>query len=356
MRRRLNLLLILRVLATLVVVVGHAASFFGALAFTQWPQAPYMQSMAVTVFFAVSGFTIAWRTHMSPGVGTAGFIRFSYDRFMRLAVPLVPTLLLFMIVERVALPDHPYAENTTFPSLVGNLVFLQNLIPGVGPYGLNRPLWTISLEFWIYIAFGAVAFAAKARRASIISIAALAVSVALLYPFLWTGRGEGLPLVWLTGVAIYFALNRLLAMPLALRLVAVAVFLGSCYGLATTMFWPEGGEYSHLYNALIVSAFGSGMALLTGAECHPTILMGAKIGEKFAYTLYLTHYPILYLLHASGLLPQGLLSASIACTVCIGFAWAWSFPFERKYRYLRDLGWAMMMVLFGKRPVGIERS
>lgn len=334
----MQMLLVLRVLATLVVVVGHAASFFDALPFTQWPNAPYMQSMAVTLFFAISGFTIAWVVDRSQGVGAAGLVRFVYDRFLRLAIPLLPTLLLFLVVEHALLVQHPYQHNTSLVALVGNALFLQNLVPGVAPFGLNRPLWTISLEFWVYVAFGAVAFAFKAKQITALSAITLALAVWLLLPFLWSGRGLGLPLVWIGGAGLYFALRH---RPISrdMKLAAALGFLICCKLLATPALWPNGGEYSQAYNALIFLAFAAFMICHQMYKLPSRVMRVVEVFGGFAYTLYLTHYPTMYLLDNYWRIGDGHPALLAACLLCVAFAYAWSWPFERQYRHIRHYLW-----------------
>lgn len=107
---RLNNLLSLRVIATFAVVFGHASSFFGAFAWSQFPNAPYVQSQAVTVFFLISGYTIAWVCDRDNQNGD-GLGRFLFDRAVRLLVPLIPILIILALAESVLFDSHPYEGN-----------------------------------------------------------------------------------------------------------------------------------------------------------------------------------------------------------------------------------------------------
>ncbi len=94
----LDNLLTLRLFATFAVVFGHAASFCSAFTWSQFTAAPYIQSQAVTVFFSVSGYTIAWVCDRDEAQ-RFGIWTFVFDGLARLLVPLVPILLLLAAVE-----------------------------------------------------------------------------------------------------------------------------------------------------------------------------------------------------------------------------------------------------------------
>lgn len=117
--QRLHFLSFLRVLATGAVIFGHASAFFGGFLFTQWPQFPYIQNIAVTVFFCVSGYVIAWVCNRSrDGDGVSLFVKFTFDRFSRLAIPLFPFLLICAFAEQMMFgPVHPYPSANTAKNL-----------------------------------------------------------------------------------------------------------------------------------------------------------------------------------------------------------------------------------------------
>jgi peptidoglycan/LPS O-acetylase OafA/YrhL len=333
MDANLNTLLILRVVATFAVVFGHAASFFTAFDATQWPNSPYLQSMAVTVFFAVSGFTIAWVVDTRQSVR---FWRFAYDRYMRLAIPLLPILLLFWIAESVFYgSEHQYAGSLSIGSFLGNIVFLQNIAGlGVPPFGTNRPLWTISIEFWTYIAFGGVLLGFRFR--SIGALAAATLATVFLIPYVWEGRGEGLPLVWIAGAVFYHTLKYIGAPAKGWLFVIFPILAITLCLLRTPKFWPAGGEYSHLYNALLFILFSLTMMIGMIIPFPKKIMQFIEPAGKCAYTVYLSHYPIQMMLWKSGVLDPGPVSALAVTAISIFGGWALSLPFEQRYKGIRD--------------------
>lgn len=166
---QLDILLLLRVVATFLVVLGHAGSLFSGIDILRAPVSMNVQSAAVTVFFCISGWTIAWVVDRVPRYETLNLVRFVFDRLFRLLVPLVPVLVLFGLLEWWVLGGkHPNLENTGPGTLIGNLLFLQAMpipfLDTIPPFGLNRPLWTISIEFWIYVFYGGLVFLLLGRR------------------------------------------------------------------------------------------------------------------------------------------------------------------------------------------------
>ncbi|WP_034331279.1 MULTISPECIES: acyltransferase [unclassified Aminobacter] len=341
--------MIFRVLATFAVLVGHSAAFFKGLQFTQWPQVPYMQNIAVVLFFALSGYTIAWVVDRTSAAGLSGFGRFIYDRAARLLIPLIPILAGMGLLEALYFRgEHPLAQYFTVHEFLGNILLLQDIrpwfipSPDVHPFGLNRPLWTISLEFWVYVIFGCFAYAT--RKAPVAQLAALtaigAVAVLLIADSALGARGAGLPIIWALGMALYHARKGRPNFNGWSKGALLILWAFAASQLFNTALWPERGGYSATYNLLIFGNFSLAMLLLPGITV-PTI--GIKLAEffgRFAYTTYLVHYPIMYILRDTGMLARGPVATIIAVLVCLTLSWLISLPFEQRYRNIRDLIWS----------------
>ena len=346
-------LLILRIVATLAVVTGHSASFFGGLAWTQHPPGPYLQSQAVTLFFFVSGFTIAWVCNNDLERGTSIF-KYLYDRATRLLVPLVPILMLQAAIELVLLDPHPYAQNFNLSTGLANIAFLQGIelgLPlcgtlitwGYDAFGTNRPLWTISVEFWIYVAYGGFIFAAfgQGRLCLLAAWMAGILGLMAINNYIVGGRGSSLALIWLIGAICYYAFRNL-PMPSSRAMLAFApAIIFIVVQLLWRPSWPVDGTYTLLYNLLIVAA-----AICFIAFC-PSIPAGWGKwiqDHEFAYTTYLAHYPIQYWIWSADLLPSGTGSALAAAAVSVVASWGLWWCFERHYKRVRKTG----LVIVGK--------
>lgn len=362
MHNRLYSLLVLRVFATFLVVFGHASSFFQAFLFTQWPQFVFIQNIAVVLFFCLSGYTIAWvcDQRQSGSAGGYSFSRFVFDRYMRLVIPLLPVLVLLAVVNLALYgARQPYAENFDLRTAVGNLLFLQRLelvLPvlgqvtqlGIDSFSTNRPLWTLGVEFWVYVLYAAFAFVSRSTLAAMGCVAIGLFAALLLNESLVGERGSGLPIVWMLGALLYHALKHHAGFTLRRSLVLLPA-----WGLvAALMFVPEiwqaTGSYSHLYNLLIFANFAFFVMLfpLNGGESRPFDAVVNFLGN-FAYTTYLVHYPVMAMLRAKRILPpESAWSVIIAVMLCYAVAYVVSLPFEQRYKPIRDWIWRTAVVPF----------
>jgi peptidoglycan/LPS O-acetylase OafA/YrhL len=337
MLRPLDCLLFLRVAATFMVVIGHTAAFLKGLQFTQWPYFPYIQSISVVLFFAVSGYTIAWVIDNKDD----GFWRFIYDRAARLLIPLVPVLIALALIEPLyfAGKPHPTPDALTLKTFFGNVAFLQSFpATGIPPFGLARPLWTLAQEFWIYIAFGSFAFAIK-RQPSITAIIAGFFAIYLLYPLILGGYGQGLPIIWLLGATFYYATKQLPALTGAQRLAILPVF-----GIALSLFfdkkyWPSNGSYSPTFNLLVFAIFAITLIVTSGLPLNRRVKQAATFMGSFAYTVYLVHYPLVYMIRGIGIFSANWISVATVSVLSFFVAWVVSIPFEQKYKPVRDWIW-----------------
>lgn len=346
---RLELALSLRVIATLAVVFGHSASFFNAFSFTQWPNFPYIQSIAVILFFALSGFTIAWVCDRSSGRGIRGLVHFTYDRFMRLAIPLVPVLILFTALEVAFVSPDPYIESVSTKHMIGNLLFLQGLTfqvpltnvhlsPNFLPLGINRPLWTLSIEFWCYVTFASAFYALRANAMSRVLLA-LCCFIGLTLITLPIGI-SGLPLVWAAGAALYFVLKILPTVGLMAICLAGVALLALVFTAAIPATWPADGQYSYLFNSVIFFAFAATMIIASTYHIRGRAKSIILWFGRYAYTVYLVHYPILFLLKYLNILQdRSIIAVFFGVISSFSVAWLLYWPFERRYRDIRDNLW-----------------
>lgn len=341
----LDCLLFLRIGATFLVLIGHAAAFFKGAQFTQWPNFPYIQSIAVVLFFAVSGWTIAWLLDKRP----EGFGRFLFDRYTRLAIPLLPVLVVLAVAQQLFYGDvQPYSENSSTFSFLGNLAFLQNLsinTPigvidlGIHPFGLNRPLWTISLEFWIYVGFGGAIYLSRGNPWLSIFIV---LTLALLGPSGFSGYGKGLPFVWIVGACLYHAIGKTkVNLSKIAKMALLPVWIYLLYCMFDPSLWPKNGAYSATYSSVILANFAMFMMMTIGLKKNDMVMSIMHWLGGFAYTTYLVHYPMMQILRDTRLFANGIISMFIVAGICLIASWLISIPFEQQYRPIRNWIWAM---------------
>ena len=168
---RLEALTTLRFVAAAMVVFGHGAYEFGL---RLGPEAIYAVATALSFFFVLSGFVLAWNY---PALdGAAERRRFLWLRFARVwPMHLLGIAAVLACVSRAtwvaAGIDGPLA-------LVLQLALLHAWVPVVAYLGAFNPLsWTLSVDVFFYALFPFLL--APLRRAPLATLAAaLAVSVA----------------------------------------------------------------------------------------------------------------------------------------------------------------------------------
>jgi peptidoglycan/LPS O-acetylase OafA/YrhL len=314
----------IRAVAAQAVVIGHAISFFRVWPWAQPPQAPYMQNIAVQVFFVLSGFLIAYTLARKRS-----FTEYFVERFARIYSAYIPALVFIVAVDvalisldRYDVPRH----HLTLHAFLGNLIMVQNLV--VPTLGSGGPLWTLAIEWHLYMVAGALFFL---RRAPWLVAVVLAASFVPL-KYLISGSvdpGRGLTLLWLFGFAGYFALPYLRrCAPRWLTLVM------SCSVGAYLWFLPPANEYQPFLYVPLAIGFLAFVALAFSIEPRSRTWDGAvRYMADYSFTLYLVHHTIVYATHQiwggpslAGAIVSVLLSNGIAVVIAI--------PSEMRHRPL----------------------
>jgi peptidoglycan/LPS O-acetylase OafA/YrhL len=216
-RRESIYLDLLRSLAALIVVLGHAGSVFPLRHIYFWGHE------AVIAFFVLSGYVIC----NAADTREADARVFIVARLARLWSVLVPAMVLTVVCDYVGRTYGPniaaYAhvpDDLPVVRVGAVLVFLSESWVSIQPLS-NGVVWSLCAEFWYYMMFAAWAFAPPGRwRVTLIAAACmLAGHKALLL----------LP-IWLMGVA----LQRARPLRLGARMGA-AVFAGSFVAIAAIL-------------------------------------------------------------------------------------------------------------------------
>jgi peptidoglycan/LPS O-acetylase OafA/YrhL len=266
---------------------------------------------AVMVFFVLSGFLIA--TAIGSAVASGGWSLWTYAlrRVTRLWVVLLPALLLTVVLDRSAiawLPGgrlyvHPpageavlsysAASNDSPLVLLGNVVFLQEIV--VAPYGSNSPLWSLAYEFWYYVAFPLLFFAAAGPGRWYRRVVLAALGLAVL---VFAGKTISMYFsVWLLGASVALAYRRWRTAWRAPFWLAPGAAFALVGVLTVARFIPT----PFLRDFAIGVAF---TALLVGVRFRPparTLAAYEVIAAWLAgaaYTVYLVHFPALLFFRA----------------------------------------------------------
>ena len=326
---------LLRAVAAQMVCVGHALAFFGVGDRLKPPFAPWMQNIGVLLFFVMSGFLITATLLRNSENPEYGFGRYFIDRFARIYSGLLPALFFVAVVDwLIAAPEiAPYA---TLKTLLANVAMLENY-RGVGEnnlrwpaFGTASPLWTLAIEWHIYMFIGAAFFITKLRGKWPLLIPLVLFFVQVPFHYLIgalqaDGVGYGLSYLWLGGGALYLLLSRYCP-PLWASSLALC-----CSILAYALMVQPGKEYDIVtYPALIIFV-GSIVAVTQRTKMITRFGNAIRVAAGCSFTLYLIHYTVMYstktVLNGDGL---AWFLFAVATSNVIAFLLA--VPFEMKHK------------------------
>ena len=324
--------------AALLVLFYHAATNVELGGAWLRPAFAHTGTPGVIIFFVLSGFVISWATDTKEKT----FQVFIINRLARLWSVVIPALVVTFIADQIGFAIYPQVylaiENWTallthpFGHLAMSGVFLNQIwFLNVRPLS-NSPFWSLSYEWWYYVAFGCFMLI-PGRAGALLGLAALAImgpKIWLLFP------------VWLMGVVVYRRLQVRREISIA---IAGPMFLAPLGVFA--VFWL----YSLLHLRERVEALIDPDYLAVSIIFIPAILFGAQVAlNLFAFpslerylapgltrierpvrwvagatlSIYLFHYPLLYffgaVFHVEPASPFWINGAIVICTLAGCFA------------------------------------
>lgn len=293
---------LVRAISVQMVVVGHGISFCSIALFLHPPDFPWIQNIAVVIFFILSGYLISNSVFYKLSTDTNySFRSYFIDRFSRIYSAFIPALLLILLLDFISVKVTPSSYNYfnafDVPTFIGNLFMLQDfpflkyLHIKITSFGSARPLWTLAIEWWIYLWFGLLAIKIlKEKKISVFTtIAFVFLCVVPAYNFI-TGRGNGLTLFWLFGVLIGLFYDRYKSyqLPKSIKAIILVVLIAlACIRVGSTM-----EEYDILFALILSICLLIGMELCSTWKANKRIATFIKWIASYSYTLYLIHFTI----------------------------------------------------------------
>ncbi len=334
-RIRLAYLEGLRGLAALYVVFVHVYTecvykrgglpplVMNVVKFIAYPQLP------VAIFIVLSGYCLMLPVVQSGGGHIpGGVLSYLKRRAQRILPPYYIALVLSLLLLALTLSLQQFTgfhwdtlsgifQPGVMPSLgtiVSHFLLLHNLQPHwVG--AINGPMWSLATEWQIYFLFPILLLPVY-RSFGIISVVILAFIIGLTPSYLWPTWQDytvspwflGLFALGMTGASINFSQNSLLVRwkkKIPWGVLTAALWIGLIIMVAP---WPAPYGVSKPFACLIGVATTSLLVYCTysltegDAERRPLIL---QLFEKryvvslgrFSYSLYLTHAPLVVLVH-----------------------------------------------------------
>jgi peptidoglycan/LPS O-acetylase OafA/YrhL len=291
-----------RFCAALLVVAGHTEWSF-APGFAPWVRTGHLNTLAVGVFFVLSGFVIAYVVDKKEADAGDYFL----SRAARVYSVVVPALILTLIADSLGkwLAPEGYATGLRMLNVgkdaardLVSLTFVNGFWRWHLQPGTNVAFWSLTYEVPYYVAFGLFYFGGVAGRIASILLMVLAG------PYISIVFG-----LWLMGMGCYHLCRTMtLRQRLGRSLFAVSL-VGLCAApFLAARFFPE-------------NLFGSGLAPLSQLYLPGIPFAGSIVGFRFSdlsleryahairwaagatFTVYLVHFPLGIFLHA--LVPNG---------------------------------------------------
>lgn len=263
----------------------------------------------VIVFFVLSGYLVGGSVLRQALQGRWSWREYMLNRLTRLYIVLIPALLLGGLIDLAGLrffgtsdvytAHHGMrlmvsvpARQVTLEILLGNYLFLQGVLVPV--FGTNGPLWSLSYEFWYYIAFPLLFFALWKRS----SIAVRLLSfIGLCAVLMFVHQKIALMgLIWLMGMAIHWLPDARSFIQLQ-RLIGLASAIAITVGCLAWCKESRSPLSDYVLGLAIVLLL---YCILHGATASPSgwVRRVIQYSARSSYTLYLVHLPLLILITA----------------------------------------------------------
>lgn len=291
-----------------LLVVFHHLHVVGAFI-----ELPFFRRAEILLnfFFVLSGFVLA---HSYGLKAPFGFKRFVISRIFRLYPLHVVMLLVFILFEGVrwaaykkgfTLNNVPFTGLFDPSEILPNLLLVQAWTTLTETMSFNYPSWSISIEFYIYLLFGALCLLSLKSR--FVMFACVAI---VAFTMIFT---EHEPLVWraMMGLSCFFAGNITYLAYLLIR----DRFVPVCWlmtvlevALTCTTYWMVMNDYSDrspiasltFCVLVLVFAFEAGL-VSTFLKTAVFRLLG-----KLSYSIYMTHAALLFCLSTVFIVAQKL--------------------------------------------------
>lgn len=297
-----NFINCLRAVSSQLVLIGHALHLNLII---DHPILSTIPSYAVLIFFVLSGFVISYSSSIKGK--NYGYSNYMIDRFSRIFVAFVPALiftLLLGIVFNMVYGVYPFAIDAKY--FVSNILMqhenpvlqqLQYMLPPgedyyfLGFFGDNLPLWSLSIEWWLYLFFGFLFFTGGSERFNkwhyLLFI--LSLPFAIGYAIVPGRAGYGLTFIWFSGVIVNYLLAKF-EIPKKYSLLSV-VFL-----IITAITFAKGWYISIVFFAAFFYTALSHFNSVSSTSMFNLFFKFFKWPSNYSYSLYIIHYPILLIL------------------------------------------------------------
>lgn len=352
---------LVRATAAVAVLVGHAANIFlkeSGVANSG------IEIFGVLVFFILSGFLISFSVFQRTGQSQYGFTEFFIDRFCRIYCAFLPALAFVWLVDAwsAEFPTYAWQDRFNIPTAIGNVFMMQDFplfqiarrlgaqdnVWFIRTFGSAGPFWTISIEWWIYMVFGAIALVRIRTKKPFSPWQLLLVLFATIEPayHFVAGPDHCLTMLWVIGMGVSFAFYKRPHWFTAAfwgvtatkwRKSCFTVFCLSIIALLVHRYAEsirQAGSVAELQTGILLASALFSLFFLCGERLNVPKVIDNLIGfvAGYSYSLYLVHFTVLTFIRTAFPSQHGLPVFWLAIAASnVGAILLWYF-FERHYR------------------------
>lgn len=327
--------------------------------------------LGVIIFFILSGFLITYTSLIKKDYN---FKKYFLDRFFRIFVPYIPAVLFIIIIDTYIFnytASKEYLEHYNLKDLLATLTMLQQHPVGLfmdkllgiselklATFGSGRPLWTVAIEWWLYIMFSFILFYKRDTNRFFIKLFLfLIISIVPVFNFV-AGTGQGLSLVWfiMSGIAYWYytsgqniadLMKKILVSGKREKFLLYLLLMGLAVLMVIRFLWISYIETDFVFSRPVFYDFNLYVLLIIFLSLIFCILSVIKSQKRnkiilffadYSYSLYLIHYTLLYFLLSSKIIGgNNVMLDFMVCylvtnLVAIVFWWM----FERNHKLIKQ--------------------
>ena len=247
----------------------------------------------VLVFFVLSGFLVGGRAMQRILNNDLDIKSYFIDRFTRIMLPLLASLLFVVVIDVIISQPIPIRD------IVGSLFSLQGVLTNSS---FNNPLWSLAYEAWFYILIGCIMIICRSKNERSVVFAFFIFAIC---SYIFSKLKTIYLLILLIGT-FAFLLPRENKKHLKSKIFILFLLLFIAFVLCQLTSETRSLNFLH-FSYLDQKASSIFLAIIASLLVHYLVI--AKPQKKiwikvestsskfsdFSYTLYLTHYPLMYL-------------------------------------------------------------
>ncbi len=334
---------IIRIVAAELVVVSHFITTYQPMALNSFYIGGLLGGIGVFLFFAISGFLISYSVLQKLQTKQYSFRHYFVDRFSRIYSGLVPAMVFVGVVaggiyftNRIyynylaGLHSPPGLQSLiatltmtmSYPNSALNaassLLNLPNSLQSASAFGFDSVLWSLGVEWWIYMFFGWLVIGSLGcfgERQQHKAYKALFVVIAALLSFIIIGLSwdySAFIVVWFAGVLMMLLISnptawKMLSNSAVTKISVVLLFVAlTAAAYEGYKIYSVTHESFSLSLGLVLTACVFFCITVINSKNIPSVsnfLLKKRVAAYsaalagFSYTLFLIHYPFILFLN-----------------------------------------------------------